>query len=278
MTDFTTIALASLLLLCAVPQQACSDKDPWSHEHGSRAFPGQQVEVVVAAAPIAVHAPLTPALLKIESVPERFLPPNPIRKEDMEFYMGKQFAVAVSAGTMVLTSDFATKDAPGSVSGRVPRGERALKLSIDAPDHMIDGDRVDIMGVFPVTDEADVEPNPKPVGSVAISLLQHVRVLSQGKAPVGDVEPGQQGHVGGSLTLSVTVEEANLLLLSQSRGKLTAMLRHADDEEIKSIERQTLKSVLIDLEIIAQRRIKRSRKERRVSGVGAAPGKMIISR
>ena len=59
------------------------------------------------------------------------------------------------------------------------------------------------------------------------------------------------------MTTSVTVEEAELLTIAQTRGKLQLLLRNRDDVTISPVSKRTLKGVLEDLDLIQKQRQKR---------------------
>ena len=227
---------------------------------------GFQVEVVKSTVPIAANTPLTPELIKTELVPEKFLPPNPIRKENMDIYIGQQLAVPVAAGAMVLTSDFVIEKVSRDLSGKVPAGERAMSIPVDAISGvsglLTPGDRVDILGTFPVSDKSELVPGSNgqdSVGFVTMTLLQNVTLLAVGQQ-LSNVGQAQSKQTYNSLTMSVTIEEAELLTIAQTRGKLMMLLRNRDDVEVAAIQRKTLKEVLRDLELINESRVVRIKK------------------
>jgi Flp pilus assembly protein CpaB len=91
------------------------------------------------------------------------------------------------------------------------------------------GDRVDVLMTL-------TRPSSTPTASleedrVTIALLQNLLVLAAGQ-DTGAIQratttraPTQMNDV----TLSTTVEQAQLLAFSQQRGRLTLLLRHPDD-------------------------------------------------
>jgi len=67
-----------------------------------------------------------------------------------------------------------------------------------------------------------------PVGEVATPLMSNLLVLATGTHT--QVDP-QQDPVGrfGAITVEVTPEQAQRLILAQRSGRITALLRHPDD-------------------------------------------------
>jgi len=121
------------------------------------------------------------------------------------------------------------------------------------------GDRVDIIGTFPTGSKDQVIPEAgggSSVGYITMTLLQNVTLLAVGQdiqSNTGD----NDNNSYNSVTMSVTVEEAELLTIAQTRGELELLLRHPEDVDIEPIKKKTLREVLEDLEVI-----NKARKER----------------
>lgn len=227
-----------------------------------------QVEVVKAARDIPAGTPLTKDRITTEKVPRRFLPPNPLMRDEVDIYLGTPLAVNVEEGAMILTSDFSVSEVARNLSSKIPPDERAMSLPVDTVSGVSGllrpGDRVDILGTFPVSNEDEVIPEAggrKSVGYVTMTLLQNVTLLAVG-TEISDAV-SSSGRSGGSnrgystVTASVTVDEAELLTIAQTRGELTLLLRHSDDVEIGTVKRKTLRQVLENLEVLNKERKKR---------------------
>jgi pilus assembly protein CpaB len=231
---------------------------------------GEQVEVVKASRQIPLGTSLTRDMVVYEPVPKKFLPPNPVYPKDFEsIYMGLPVSVNVQDGAMILTSDFAQEQVSNELSGKVPMKERALTVSVDeisgVAGLLAPGDRVDILGTFPVSDKDQLIPDAsggEGVGYVTMTLLQNVTLLAVGQvlSEVGmraENGGGRQGY--GSVTMAVTIDEAELLTIAQTRGKLVMLLRNRDDVEVAPVSKRTLKQVLQDLDVIQSVRVEREK-------------------
>ena len=224
---------------------------------------GNKVNVVVASRNIPAGTQLEKGLMTINEVPEKYLPPNPIMEENADLFLGGTITVNVQAGQYIQTSDFARSEISRDLSGKVPTGERAMSLPVDAISGISGllkpGDRVDILGTFPVTDEDQLVPGgngQKSVGYVTMALLQNVTLLAVGQQ-LSEVNAQSNGRAGYStVTASVTNKEAELLTIAQTRGKLTLLLRNMDDIEPADVEQTTLRGVLENLAIIQKERQK----------------------
>jgi pilus assembly protein CpaB len=235
-------------------------------------FMADQVEVIKAARDIPAGTPLTEDKVTSEKVPRRFLPPNPVQKDEFDIYAGTPVAGHVEEGAMILTSDFAVAETSSQLSGNIPPGERAMSVPVDnisgVSGLLRPGDRVDILGTFPISSQDQVIPEAggsDSVGYVTMTLLQNVTLLAVGQEISGVTSGQQQGSGrarGGysTVTAAVTIDEAELVTIAQTRGELTLLLRHTEDIEIGSVKRKTLRQVLEDLEVINRAREKRTRK------------------
>jgi pilus assembly protein CpaB len=234
------------------------------------ALVADQVEVVKAARNIPAGTPLTKDRITTEKVPRKFLPPNPLLESELNIYLGTPVAVNVEEGAMILTSDFSVAEVSRTLSSKIPPEERAMALAVDAISGVSGllrpGDRVDILGTFPIgTKEELVEDaqGNKAVGYVTMTLLQNVTMLAVGQE-ISDVPSGDGAQRNGSystVTLSVTIDEAELLTIAQTRGKMTLLLRNREDVEVSTITKKTLREVLEDLEVIQEKRQIRIRKK-----------------
>lgn len=124
-------------------------------------------------------------------------------------------------------------------SGKIDPDERGLVLRDSLPPGVLTtGAQVDIHGTF--------EMSRAEGGQVAMTLLQNVGVVA---AKAGEVQ------------LSVTVDEAALLLLAQQHGQLNFAPRNRESIEVSTSTKTTLRGVLENLEVIQEKRQIRIRKK-----------------
>lgn len=232
-----------------------------------------QVEVVKAARNIPAGTPLAKDKITTEQVPQRFLPPNPLLENDLNIYLGTPLAVNVEEGAMILTSDFSVQEVSRTLSTKIPPEERAMSIAVDAISGVSGllrpGDRVDILGTFPIGTKDQVVTNEKGeegVGYVTMTMLQNVTLLATGQE-LSDVTSSENQQGRGSsyatVTLSVTIDEAELLTIAQTRGKMTLLLRNREDVDVSTVSKRTLREVMEELEIIQRRRNDRTPKARK---------------
>lgn len=232
-----------------------------------------QVEVVKAARNIPAGTPLTKDRITTEAVPRKFLPPNPLLEQELNIYLGTPVAVNIEEGAMILTSDFSVAEVSRTLSSKIPPEERAMSIAVDSISGVSGllrpGDRVDILGTFPIGTKEELvmdETGRESVGYVTMTLLQNVTLLAVGQE-ISDVPTGDQAARQGAystVSLSVTIDEAELITIAQTRGKMTLLLRNREDVEVSTITKKTLREVLEDLEVIQEKRqirIKRVKKK-----------------
>ena len=239
-------------------------------EEEKRLLIRDQVEVVKAARNIPAGTPLTKDRITTEKVPERFLPPNPLLEQDLNIYLGSPLAVNVEEGAMILTSDFSVQEVSRTLSSKVPPEERAMSLAVDAISGISGllrpGDRVDVLGTFPVgakDQQVGDGTGKQSVGYVTMTLLQNVTLLATGQL-ISDV-PNADARQGGqysTVTLSLTVDEAELMTIAQTRGKIVLLLRNREDVDVSTVTRRTLRQVMEELEVIQKNRDKRTRRKK----------------
>jgi pilus assembly protein CpaB len=224
-------------------------------------------------------------LVTTDQVPRKFLPPNPIMKDDLGIYLDTPLAVNVTEGSMILTSDFSVAEVSRDLSGKIPADERALSIPVDAISGvsglLTPGDRVDLLGTFPVSSKEELIPDASgggSVGYVTMTLLQNVTLLAVGQqlSSVSAQQDGRRNNYS-TVTLSVTVDEAELLTIAQTRGKLMLLLRNREDIKTVAVTKRTLKEVLQDLEVIQEERVKRVKRKVRKKPVVKKPAIDISS-
>lgn len=243
---------------------------------------GNQVYVVKASRSIPAGTPLTPDVITTELVPEKFLPPNPIMKKDIDIYISTPLAVNVQEGAMILTSDFAVAEVSRDLSSKIPAGERAMSVPVDAISGisglLTPGDRVDVLGTFPVTDKDELVPDAQgqdSVGFVTMTLLQNVTLLAVGRQLSNVGQSDNREGIYNTVTMSLTVAESELLTIAQTRGKLMLLLRNREDVDVAAVTRQTLRQVLKDLELIQEVRNTNIAKKRPVKKVDKKEGIIV---
>lgn len=188
---------------------------------------GPKVAVLVAAQDIPVGAPLSEERLAVRDVPRAYVEGRNVRATDSKKVLGGRVTGGLKAGEVLLWSDLEKFQGPTRVlSGLIQQGSRAVAIDSRTADFqglLRPGDRVDVMLTSGGKDDGGT-----------LTLLQNLLVLSVGGTTVrgDDSASNKATYRGGSVTVSATLEQAQLLTQAQQRGRLTLTLRSSGDIEL----------------------------------------------
>lgn len=253
-------AFAALLIYLYSQQQ----------EERIKTFTADQVEVIHAARDIPEGTPLSADNVTTRKIPQSNLHPSAIRKEALSGYIDVPVARNIPANTMILDTDLMSERSSNTLATRIPPGERAMSVPVDAISGISGllrpGDQIDILGTFPVGSRDQLVEEAgggSSIGYMTITLLHSVTLLAVGEEISGvGTDPSTARGGYSTVTVSVTINEAELLTIAQTRGELMMLLRHPEDTEIGSVKRTTLRTVLEDLEVINRNREVRTQKRK----------------
>jgi len=225
---------------------------------------GEPISVLTALQDIPLGVALTADMVGARTLPASYLEDRHITVSDQERVMGVRVVSGIRAGESILWTDLAaTTDNSRDLSSLVRNGMRAITIQADQSatfgGMVRPGDRVDVLMTL-------TRPSAGPTTSldedrVTIALLQNLLVLAAGQ-DTGAIQrttaarsPTQMNDV----TLSTTVEQAQLLAFSQQRGRLTLLLRHPDDITVIEGLPETTTDDIIEPERREQRQVSRPR-------------------
>ncbi len=185
--------------------------------------PDDLVTVVKAAQPIAADEVIKRAQLMTEEVPARYAHPNGVREASEA--VGKISKSYIAAGEEIIKEKLVgEKDKVARLAYSVPLNKRAIAIAVNemaAVSFKIQpGDNVDVMVTLDL-----VIPGSTDDPSTTMLILQDIEVLSVGVK--GSVD--NSGAIN-TLTLAVTPEQAQQLVLAGERGNIRLMLRSPVDD------------------------------------------------
>jgi pilus assembly protein CpaB len=185
---------------------------------------GERIELLVAAQPIERGNQISNEMLGTRSVPRAYVDDRAIRAEDRDKVTNLRAVAKVPVlQTLVWTDLIASTDEQRDLSSLVQPGNRAMPISVMYDETLAlirPGDFVDVLGVLNVSRQATV-------------LLQRVLVLATGTETSVERSTDKKPFVKMSLlTLSVSLQESQLLALAQTVGKLAAVVRNTDDARV----------------------------------------------
>lgn len=190
---------------------------------------GERVAVLILSKATKRSEPLREDDLAIREIPIAYVDDRFVRASDRPKVLGLRPDHDLDAQAVLEWSDLALSGANERfLATVVPPGSRALTLQIPAQYMSIEllrpGDTVDLVGVV---DERGGSPQ-------AIVLLQRVLVLAVGAetTPARDAKP--KSREDQLLTISVTLQESQVIALAAQKGPVIAVLRNPGDQLVAS--------------------------------------------
>lgn len=157
-----------------------------------------------------------------EVVPQGYL-------TNMDLVVGRGLITPVRVNEVLLEGKLAARGSGAGLAATIPEGMRAVSVRVDdvigVAGFVLPGTRVDVMLTLP--------PKLDRRESVTQVFLQNMRVLAAGPAVQQDAD-GKPMTVS-VLTLMVTPDEAELLVLAANEGRIQLALRNTlDDAEVQT--------------------------------------------
>ena len=183
---------------------------------------GRRVQVIVALQIIPRGTPITDAMLGTRDLPLAYIDDRVVRASDRDKLVGLRATGTIPIQQTVIWNDvMAPKDDQRALSGLVQPGNRATPIRVQITDVLTlvhPGDFIDVLCVCGDAKEATV-------------LLQKVLVLATGMETsfASDKATTQRASV---LTVSVSLQESQLLSVAMEKGKLNVIVRNPSDQRI----------------------------------------------
>jgi pilus assembly protein CpaB len=226
---------------------------------------GAPVSVLTARHDLELGARLEAEDLGFRQIPSAYVEERHVRRSDLEKVVGVRLSMGVRQDEPLLWTDLATNnDQRRDLSSLVRPGMRALAIRADTSSGfgglLRPGDRVDVL----LTAERGEDDE-----RVTLSLLQNVLVLAVG-TDTGAARAARPGEVHrtrhqNEVTLSVTVEQAQLVTYARDSGELALALRNPDDVRVQSDLPETSHQDVIEADrraAVAQHEPSRNRRRR----------------
>lgn len=215
--------------------------------------------VLVATSEITPNAPLDETNTAFRELPEGTIPEGAVT--DREQHQERGLKRGAFPGDIITQAKLGEKGQLRA-SMEIPEGMRVVTVSVNlTKTHsglILPGDRVDVQVTYKTRDlVAGMVTRTK-------TLLEYIKVFATDS--VRDANNTENGEVHAkNISLLVTPEQANLLMLAENKGNLTLALRSKDDT--KSVQTQALSE--IDLDTL---RIGRGNAEEPVEGTEGGEG------
>jgi pilus assembly protein CpaB len=177
----------------------------------------------VAAADLAIGAELKREDLQVVSFPKGSAPEGTFSQP--QDVIGRGLIVSLVKNEPVLSAKLASKEAGSGLPPVIPEGMRAVSVRVNevigVAGYVLPGTRVDVV--------ATASPTTQPVDTTSKVVLANVQVLTSGTRMEQDQEKGKPMQVT-VVTLLVTPEQAELLALASTEGKIQLALRNPLDQ------------------------------------------------
>lgn len=201
----------------------------YQHRFELEASGGEKVKLLVVVKRVERGKPITDDALASRAVPMAYVDERSIREADKAKILGLRVGTTIREQQLLMWSDLATgSDDRKDLSSLVLPGYRAISIKVGANDGSLalvrPGDYVDVLGILGIGAQEQKS---------SVVLLQRVLVLASGSETSPEAVDARQPGKGYelTLTLSLTLQEAQLVALASERGRLAVAVRHPDDTQ-----------------------------------------------
>jgi pilus assembly protein CpaB len=203
-------------------------------------------EVVVAKTDIPLGEKITAEHLTLLPMPNGSVPANAFRKKDE--VIGRVAIIPIGVREPITNSKLAPEGTEGGLSAVIPQGYRAMTVKVDdvvgVQGFIMPGSFVDVVAII-------VPPGDQTRGPISKIVLQSIKVLASG--PKIDTPENQRTPSEvRSVTLQVTPEQAEKLVLAANEGKLQLVMRNYSDQDDAATRGANKNSLLVGESVIPQ--------------------------
>jgi len=182
-------------------------------------------DVVVAKTEIPVGAKIAPEQLALAPIPNGSAPDGVYRT--MDEVAGRVAIIPIGIKEPITTTKLAPEGTGAGLGVLIPEGYRAMTVKVDeivgVSGFVQPGSFVDIVAVVtPAT-----QNNQGPISKI---VLQNIKVLASGPK-IDSPENQREPHSVSAVTVLVTPEQAEKLVLASAEGRLQLVMRNFSDQE-----------------------------------------------
>lgn len=190
---------------------------------------GTRVAVLTTSRDIAPGTDLTTSMLAVRNVPAAYVDDRAVLARDKQKVVGIEVVAPMKAQETLQWSDLAVRSDSRNLSQMVAPGKRAVSIRAKQTDNagnglMQPGDYVD---VFAVVENQGTK--------TSVLLLQRVLVIAVGldtEQAQGVKQDPKNQRDDRLLTLSLDVDETQLLSLASEQGRIAVALRNPTDQRV----------------------------------------------
>lgn len=197
---------------------------------------GDFVKVTVARQRIPAKTQIAAQMIELKDIPAKYI--NERAVVDSKEVIGQIAKSDILPGEQILRDKLAKdKETSDGLSYLIQPGKRAVTIAVNEVSGLAGlvkpGDRVDVLGTIDLQAAVGQEKL-----SITTMVIQNVDVLSidQSTNPAGSSQDGKKTVTPAhTITLSVTPEQAQPLVLCSEKGSVRLTLRSATDQEIVTL-------------------------------------------
>ena len=180
--------------------------------------------VVVAKVEIPVGAKIAPEQIALAPIPNGSAPEGAFR--NLEQVAGRVALVPIGIREPVTNTKLAAEGQEAGLGVLIPEGFRAMTVKVDEivgiSGFVQPGSFVDIVAV--------VTPVQSTQGPISKIVLQNIKVLASGPR-IDNPENQREPHTVSAVTVLVTPEQAEKLVLASAESRLQLVMRNFSDQE-----------------------------------------------
>lgn len=197
----------------------------------ARLVPRQEtVQVVVARADLRGGDVVSADTMAVRDIPKDFVPSSAIRPERFEALVGSRLSASMRGGEPLLAG-LVDGGEVSTFSSKVRAGIRALTIAVDEINSLSGmlqpGDRIDLLWSIKPSQAAPGAAGPR--AELTAPLMQDLLVLATGRQVRPAGPDGAAPRSFTAITVEVSPDQAQKLVVAQRNGKLTATLRNPND-------------------------------------------------
>jgi len=197
----------------------------------------KMVAVVVAKQDLPRGAHIDPKAFAKREIPAEYVHASAIDPAHFGEYIGQRLGASLKRGEALL--DVHLESTSTVFSSTLENGNRALTTEVDEVNS--------ISGMLRPTDHIDLMATAHGTGThstdLTFALLSNVEVLATGQV-TRKAEGSNQPHTYTTITLSVSPQDAERIVVAKNSGKLTAVLRNPEDARPNATAAMNIDDVL----------------------------------
>lgn len=180
------------------------------------------VEVVVPKRNLLRGDLVTAQDLSLREFPKQYIDSNTVNGANYKIALGQRMNFDIDEGKPLLWAHLEGGLTP-TFSGKIDSGLRAITIPVDTINAL--------SGFLQPKDNVDLLLTYKGnKGEMTFPFIQNLHIMATGVKTVVDKTGRASTQQYNTITVQVTPEEAKKIVLAQDVGKITAALRHPDDE------------------------------------------------